>query len=122
MNKYLKDQVYELMSTNLSQSDIARELGISRQRVNQILNPLKHSARYKARKLVRPKKCSRCKKIKALHAHHPDYNKPLDVVWLCSYCHGLEHSQHDLSTKELNSKCARCGLNLKTMTHQSSCS
>ena len=26
-----------------------------------------------------------------VQAHHPDYSKPLDVVWLCPGCHGMEH-------------------------------
>lgn len=44
----------------------------------------------------RPTRCERCGQSPPphrLHAHHPDYAKPLDVVWLCSLCHGLEHAR-----------------------------
>lgn len=27
----------------------------------------------------------------AVHMHHPDYDRPKDVVWLCLFCHGDEH-------------------------------
>lgn len=47
------------------------------------------------KKLTKPKKCSRCgKHTDLLHAHHTEYSKPLDVQWLCSTCHGEEHSKY----------------------------
>lgn len=49
--------------------------------------------------LVKPTKCSRCGLPKRLHAHHDDYSKPLDVMWLCQICHGLRH--RELNDKEL---------------------
>lgn len=29
-----------------------------------------------------------------VQAHHPDYSRPLDVVWLCPYCHKHAHRAH----------------------------
>lgn len=37
-----------------------------------------------------PKPCEACGKIEA-DAHHADYNKPLEVRWLCRGCHMREH-------------------------------
>lgn len=34
--------------------------------------------------------CIRCDNPKA-DGHHPDYTKPLEVIWLCSQCHAREH-------------------------------
>lgn len=28
-----------------------------------------------------------------VHAHHEDYSRPLDVVWLCRCCHARRHFQ-----------------------------
>lgn len=41
--------------------------------------------------LVRPDRCSKCKKKCKPQGHHHDYDKPLDVTWLCPKCHGFEH-------------------------------
>lgn len=43
--------------------------------------------------LVRPQECSKCKKACTPEAHHDDYEKPLDVVWLCKLCHEARHHQ-----------------------------
>jgi len=29
-----------------------------------------------------------------VHAHHDDYNKPLEVRWLCDACHREWHNEH----------------------------
>lgn len=43
--------------------------------------------------LIRPRYCEDCGKIKRLYAHHPDYSKYLDVVWVCAICHSAIHKQ-----------------------------
>lgn len=61
-------------------------------------NPEKYKARYLVRnaivagKLKKPTRCSVCKKQGRIHGHHPDYSKPLEVVWLCDQCHRQIHS------------------------------
>lgn len=37
--------------------------------------------------LVNPKQCSECGSTSHVSGHHDDYNKPLDVRWLCHSCH-----------------------------------
>ena len=43
--------------------------------------------------LIRPELCAVCGKKGKIDAHHKDYNKPLEVIWLCKTCHGKEHWQ-----------------------------
>ena len=35
--------------------------------------------------------CERCKESGKVEAHHPDYSRPLQVAWLCIYCHAAIH-------------------------------
>lgn len=44
--------------------------------------------------LVKPAACEDCGTVpprQRLHAHHEDYTKALDVVWVCGPCHGKRH-------------------------------
>ena len=41
----------------------------------------------------KPLSCERCEETENIQGHHPDYNKPLEVIWLCPKCHGLEHKR-----------------------------
>lgn len=52
-------------------------------------------AKHRQRGMVRPPaRCEDCsKRTRKLVAHHADYNKPLDVGWLCRACHGVRHSR-----------------------------
>jgi ribosomal protein S27AE len=54
-----------------------------------------HNAVYRAvktGKLLRPTSCPKCGRTdKRIQAHHADYNKPLEVTWLCAPCHSKEH-------------------------------
>jgi len=51
--------------------------------------------------LTRPSLCSACGKDPGvglrgrtkIHAHHTDYARPMDVVWLCGSCHRHEHAR-----------------------------
>lgn len=44
-------------------------------------------------KLTNPGVCH-CGSTFHVEAHHDDYDKPLEVRWLCALCHKRWHSQH----------------------------
>lgn len=60
-------------------------------------NPLKHKARtalanaVSRGQIIKPDACQECGRSSALHGHHDDYSKPLDVRWLCQPCHADWH-------------------------------
>ena len=45
----------------------------------------------RAGRLAKPPKCQGCGCRTELHAHHEDYEQPLNVVWLCARCHAEHH-------------------------------
>jgi hypothetical protein len=54
-------------------------------------------ARYKimyavrCKRIIVPEQCEHCGTKTKLHGHHPDYSKPLEVIWVCPPCHGKIH-------------------------------
>jgi ribosomal protein S27AE len=67
---------------------IWRAKDIRRQRAHNAVH-----AAIKSGKLVR-QSCLRCEHGKTI-AHHEDYSKPLDVIWLCQPCHKTRHKEID---------------------------
>jgi hypothetical protein len=48
-------------------------------------------------RLKRPISCSVCGKSSIrIHGHHPDYKRPLRVVWCCASCHSKFTNQDKL--------------------------
>lgn len=43
-------------------------------------------------KIIKPARCQECDRPCNPHGHHDDYEKPLDVRWLCSWCHAAVHA------------------------------
>ena len=65
--------------------------------------PEKYKAHYyismalQKRILTRPEKCSSCDNKKFIVAHHENYFKPLEVIWVCRSCHLRIHGKKKLS-------------------------
>lgn len=46
-------------------------------------------------RVIREPSCSVCSSTKLVQGHHDDYDRPLDIIWLCVKCH---RSWHNLNT------------------------
>lgn len=60
-------------------------------------NPLRYKANtaisnaIRDGRIIRPRECSKCGEGCKPHGHHDDYNKTLEVRWLCVKCHNEFH-------------------------------
>lgn len=66
-------------------------------------------------KLMKPSKCSLCGSEEyAIDGHHPDYSKPLEVIWVCKPCHGIIHRKIKFHRDRLSEKTAKADAIVKT--------
>ena len=49
-------------------------------------------AKAKAKGRLKAGSCAVCGATASVHAHHPNYDKPLEIVWLCRAHHDAEHA------------------------------
>jgi len=55
---------------------------------------------YLKRKKLIKQPCQVCQSNES-QMHHPDYNKPLDVIWLCREHHLAEHAKNDVIIEKI---------------------
>jgi len=74
-----------------------------------VSNPEKYRTRYQLRNAVklgvitRPNVCSVCGvHSDQIEAHHSDYSKPLDVIWVCKECHWKIHKMINKQERLIN--------------------
>lgn len=99
--------VLAAVAAGVPQLRIARQYGVSRQRIHQLVHPERQRCRYAVRdalltgRLVRPSRCERCGKRGRVQAHHRIYSWALRlaVEWLCRVCHrAADRARRDTTT------------------------
>ncbi len=93
--KYYKEhKEQELLRTRnweLVNHERVKELKIKGAKVMREKYPEKMYARNMSRAIKISGLCVICKQEKAIEKHHPDYDEPMNVVFLCKQCHVKIH-------------------------------
>ena len=97
---YRKTVAYAASTLKYIQSEKGKAVNAAGKARRKAKHPLKHTAHCKVTYAIRAGKlikepCRDCGDIN-VHGHHPDYSKPLDVIWLCPTHHIKEHSKMEL--------------------------
>lgn len=87
-----------------------KNAGYQRGRLKGEENYAKHDARLAVRwalktgKMVKETNCAFCNSDQDIEAHHRDYSKKLEVVWLCRNCHAIHHAAEAIKQKQVKDK------------------
>lgn len=114
----VKTQILRLRLDGQTYQYIAKRLGMSRQRVHQLISPPLAIRIFVARKYHA--RCSKCKIFvgKSGHVHHKNsvglqenqYNDVHNLVLLCKVCHRTAHGLPKSAIKEKTvGRCRKCG-------------
>jgi len=85
-------------SNALTEHGVALEKSLAASTKHHNANRNKKNARSRLQyavevgEMVRPTVCPACGLEKFVEGHHEDYSKPLEVIWMCSKCHGKHHA------------------------------
>ena len=96
-----QDSLYEKKKAKWQEIDWKKYINIYR-----LTEKENHDSRVKLGRAIvngileRKKICEICKIDKSYEAHHHDYSKPLEVIWLCRTCHYELHNQERLNKEK----------------------
>jgi hypothetical protein len=62
--------------------------------------------------IIKPTTCSACPTMSGLEMHHPDYAKPLEVLWVCKKCHADAHLKAPIVV--IQTEIARLGIKVES--------
>ena len=80
--KYYQTTGNEIIKEQIKKRESTEHGKVKRNAWSQVARAIKKGS------LIKPEACSSCGGSEPrIEAHHEDYNKPLEVIWLCSPCH-----------------------------------
>jgi hypothetical protein len=100
--KYKKHKIYRKSYNKLYNKNRTKQNSQNTKK-HRYLHPEREYARrvitqlINSKKLIPPLKCTLCNirrnKKRKIVAHHPDYSKPLEIIWICQKCHINIHNK-----------------------------
>ena len=99
-SKHMNTDRYKASMVRYAQSEKGKAAFAKSSAKYNVNNPYKKKAQFKVNnalvsgKLINPNKCSKCHNKCRPEAHHDDYNKALEVRWLCISCHKSWHKNN----------------------------
>lgn len=91
--KYCSAECRNAVSVHIAAKARKTEEGwLARRQAKRKANPLKDNVRKKVHRAVKSGRvtklpCQSCGATERIEAHHEDYTKPLEIIWLCRVCH-----------------------------------